>query len=448
VSSLIPIRLINSSSTSLTYVICNHDYSFLEGDKRQSHILKAGHHHFPFHIEMGPSLPSSISTNALGGASVAYKLRAATHRPGLSQNLQATAPVYITRSFTNEALEYRETLEIENTWPDKLMYSIMLPHKAWAAGDSLVAILKFAPIAKGVSVASIVSSLHETTKIYARSGEQEETRSVCTVRHEIIEGRAVEIDSPDKSHDKSRFGRTFSFATDAASVSATPAVSRPASAQGHRPLPGPSTLSNTDYHWEHHTEGNQDAYTNGEFDNHDVVTYVKMHIPPSYPPPAVHSAPYPAPPPHELAGPSQFAFTEALPTYSASGSAPGTPISQPPNPFTDSASSFFSVPHFPSISTTLVTPSHTLEPIVVSHSVHWSIFLRNRDGHTSELRCSLPVIILDGCIRDEARSLSVPTRHLMLSTAGLRLGHHGELGDDAFGHAHHHGHGHGQGGTV
>ncbi|KAF9471719.1 hypothetical protein BDN70DRAFT_909313 [Pholiota conissans] len=181
--------LINNS-TSITYVVCNHDWSFLEGDKRHSRTLKAGRHFFPFHLEIGGTLPSSISTNALGGASVTYKLRASAVRPGLSHNLQANVPVHIVRSFTHEALEYQQTLEIENTWPEKLMYSIMLPHKAWAAGDTLIAVLKFSPISKGVSVASIVSSLQETTKTYARSGAQEDTRIVCSVRHEIVAGRA------------------------------------------------------------------------------------------------------------------------------------------------------------------------------------------------------------------------------------------------------------------
>ncbi|KAF4621109.1 hypothetical protein D9613_000149 [Agrocybe pediades] len=68
--------LINNS-TSITYVICNHDWSFLEhtgSSKRHSRSLKAGKHYFPFNLSIGGSLPSSISTCALGGASVAYKL--------------------------------------------------------------------------------------------------------------------------------------------------------------------------------------------------------------------------------------------------------------------------------------------------------------------------------------------------------------------------------------
>jgi len=30
------------------------------------------------------------------------------------------------------------------------MYAIMLPHKAWAAGDTLAAVFKFNPLSKGL----------------------------------------------------------------------------------------------------------------------------------------------------------------------------------------------------------------------------------------------------------------------------------------------------------
>ncbi|KIK72128.1 hypothetical protein PAXRUDRAFT_181280, partial [Paxillus rubicundulus Ve08.2h10] len=62
----------------------------------------------------------------------------------------------------------------------------------------------------------------------------------------------------------------------------------------------------------------------------------------------------------------------------------------------------------------LATPSHTLEPITVSHRVWWSILMSNLDGHTSELRCSLPLHILHPRLLDEARANSAATRRLLL----------------------------------
>lgn len=47
---------------------------------------------------------------------------------------------------------------MENTWPGKIMYSLTLPHKAWAAGDTIMALVKFAPLAKGVYVNTVYAS--------------------------------------------------------------------------------------------------------------------------------------------------------------------------------------------------------------------------------------------------------------------------------------------------
>ncbi|KAJ3477602.1 hypothetical protein NLJ89_g12408 [Agrocybe chaxingu] len=68
---------------------------------------------------------------------------------------------------------------------------------------------------------------------------------------------------------------------------------------------------------------------------------------------------------------------------------------------------------------TNTTPTHALEPIAISHRVRWAIFIHNADGHTSELRCSLPVHILDGRVLAEARGCSVMTRQMVLGAVGL-----------------------------
>jgi len=308
-------------------------------------------------------LPSSISTTALGGASVAYKLRAVASRPGLSRQLQAIAPVHILRSFTHEALEYQQTLEIENTWPEKMMYAIMVPHKAWAAGDTLAAVFKFSPLVKGVTVQGIVSSLCETTKVYARNGAQEESRVVLTARHEIINGKAIEVDGGTGGSNHSRLWQAFGSAV------------HPSSTQAHG--------------------GCDEQEDVDDYSNRDIVTFIKMTIPPSG---------------HELDSSGSLApnSQSSSPAATSSGFA-----------FTQISASESSSPLLPS--TTIVTPSHSLEPITVSHRMRWSIFLKNRDGHISELRCSLPVVILDGRLLQESREISVQTRRLMLGSAGLGL---------------------------
>jgi hypothetical protein len=50
-------------------------------------------------------------------------------RPALAADLHAKRSVRIIRSLAPEALEFQQTHEIENTWPDKIMYSLSIPHK-------------------------------------------------------------------------------------------------------------------------------------------------------------------------------------------------------------------------------------------------------------------------------------------------------------------------------
>jgi hypothetical protein len=125
-----------------THVLIQHDWAFLNpttvpptpGGKKphaSSHALKAGIHSFPFSMTIEPdtTLPSSIRTWN-NEAHVAYKLRATAVRTGaFSHNFVATKPVVLLRTFTAEALEFTQTLEIENTWPMKVSYSLTLPHK-------------------------------------------------------------------------------------------------------------------------------------------------------------------------------------------------------------------------------------------------------------------------------------------------------------------------------
>lgn len=336
------------SNAPLTYIICTHDWSFLEGEKHRSHTLKAGRHLFPFQLRIGGSLPSTMSTPALGGASIVYKLRAEAVRSGFSQNLHAVLPIPIIRSFAPEALEYQQSLEIENTWPDKLMYSFMVPHKAWAAGDKLTAVVKFVPLTKGVCVLNITSTIHEQTKTYARIGTQENARVVAVAKYEIVGGKAVEVKG-------TRLLRSHS-------------------AGYHTPPTPPSPASEFLHPLHPHHANSSNPSRNGR--SHLSV--------PSSPP-------------------------TTQPDFTASGEGPSSSTFS-----ADDSDNSDVVAHIDIDIPKSVTPSHGLEPVVVTHRIRWDILILNRDGHTSELRCSLPLHLLDYRLLDEAKSCTTATRRLLL----------------------------------
>ncbi|KAJ6485846.1 hypothetical protein C8R45DRAFT_1098599 [Mycena sanguinolenta] len=309
----------SSANPPSTYILCKHNWSFLEGQKKHSYTLKAGRHLFPFQLQVGGSLPRSVITDAFGGASVTYKLRAVAQRTGkFSHNIQAVAPVYLVRSLGSTALEFQQTLDQEHTWVDKLMFSVAIPHSAWAAGDEFVSLMKIAPLVKGVGVLTVTTSLRETTKVFGLSNSL--TRTVASVTHEIIGGRAVEMKEPVDTK-----GKRPQFSLPLSLRSAT--TSRP----------------------------------------------------------------------------------------SSSGSGSSNNVSDSPQPPTDPAQSEDDVVvSLPMRIPQHLTASHPLEPIKVTHQIRWSVIVTNVDGHLSELFCSLPVILLDSQLLNEARAHTRLARQLLI----------------------------------
>ncbi|PCH36047.1 hypothetical protein WOLCODRAFT_108113 [Wolfiporia cocos MD-104 SS10] len=416
------------SSSQLTYLVCNHEWSFLEGNRSHAHTLKAGRHLFPFQLQIGGSLPSSIATTALGGASVQYKLRATAVRGGFAithRDLTATCPITILRGFGPEALEYQQTLEIENTWPEKLMYSIMIPHKAWAAGERVTAVVKFSPLVKGARVLNVTTTINETIKLFARQGTQESTRVVSSTRHDIVDGQALCV---DEQHHRYRIPLLHHSHTVHQTHRQTPSVSTPAS----------PTVHTTHVHH---------AANNGYFP-------APANAPvPSHPPSPLHQTADLAPLTTTTTNSSQSsgvasanALTtlahpssgsgsdESLPSASAPSPSPLPPL--PPAVLVDPVDAALMEPSVDVVTTLNITvplhatPSHSLEPIQVSHRIRWSILIGNMDGHTSELRCSLPLHVLDHSLYDEARAATLHTRRILLGPqdieGGMAVGTHGE----------------------
>ncbi|KAG1725434.1 uncharacterized protein EDB91DRAFT_1168591 [Suillus paluster] len=364
----VPPSLNDPITLSQSFSLCTYDWSFLEGEKRHSHTLKAGKHVFPFSLALGGTLPSSIHLPATNPSSfISYKLRATAVRPGLLHNLTASHPVTIIRSFAQESLEYQQTLEIENTWPEKLMYTIVLPHRAWAAGDTLTALCKFIPLAKGVRVLSILTNLNEIVKIPSRGSSF--TRTVVTSRHEVSHGKL-------KLVSESWYG-----------------IRQPIG-------PGASSIP--------HTPGSEPDLT-------------LRQVPSTSSSSSSHSHPHPT------------AGSSSAPHYPSSSHS----HDEHPDPASDQDTSDLICPLSITLPPTL-PPSHALDPIHISHRIRWSILMSNLDGHTSELRCSLPITILDGRLLSEARAGGRWVRRVVLGdyvqgdgeSVGGGAGIFGEEGDE------------------
>ncbi|KAG8906713.1 hypothetical protein FRB99_006311 [Tulasnella sp. 403] len=295
-------------------VVYAHDWSLLEGTKSHKHTLKAGKHVFPFQLNIDDTFPSSVT---IGSSSIQYRLRATVVRSSLTSNWVAQRPIVILRSFSPEALEFNQTLEIENTWPGKIMYSVMIPHKAFAAGDFIPVSLKFTPLVKGCSVVAIEATVKQYLSIKTKAAVPlQDARTVAKANFVIQEGRAVELSS---SHRLPRPSPNFASGSglSSSSAEADSVTSSPAS---------------------HNLSLGSDDLPRGD---NEIDTSLRL----------------------------------ALPSWA--------------------------------------TPSNMAEPITVHHKVKWSITLSNLDGHTSELRCALPIHVLSNTLLDEARAASHQTRAVL-----------------------------------
>ena len=77
----------------------------------------------------------------------------------------------------------------------------ILPHKAWAAGDHISAVLKFIPLAKGVKVVNVRMGLQEKVKTAWRSSVHEEVRVVCSKKQKLVRGRPSPRRSPSPTEE-------------------------------------------------------------------------------------------------------------------------------------------------------------------------------------------------------------------------------------------------------
>ncbi|KAH7339823.1 hypothetical protein B0J17DRAFT_716820 [Rhizoctonia solani] len=359
-----------------SHVFYTHDWSFLEGERNHKHTIKAGQHVFPFQVQLPSTLPVSCRTYP-GSASIAYKLRATAVRSAFSANFHAFRSLHIMRSFSPEAIEYNQTLEIENTWPGKIMYSFVIPHKAFAAGNDIPILVKFQPMAKGVTVQSIVTSVKEYTSIRWRGIQHQETRTVSTARHVIRNGRAVPADQPTESSTSPLRSRSGSHMN---------------TLNGHG-RSGTNPLTSTSGH------------TSGDVIGHAIS---RLH--------AVSSGVAMA------AG-----IGSAAHSSSASGSAEGhdtQPIAStsrltdsPVDETVDQEVGDEEVDT--SLHITLpgsASPSSIIEPILSLYKVKFSVIISNLDGHTSELRCALPIHVMDPRLAAEVRLATNATHNLLFGS--------------------------------
>lgn len=122
----------------------------VSGSSSHTHQLPVGNHEFPFEVILPGSIDESVE--GVDGAEVLYKMVATVERSRFANNFVAKKHLRIVRTLGPDVLELAQTMSIENTWPDKVQYSISVPAKAIPIGGYTQISFSFTPLLKGLKL--------------------------------------------------------------------------------------------------------------------------------------------------------------------------------------------------------------------------------------------------------------------------------------------------------
>lgn len=150
---------LTSTKVDRTQNILTHQWNMLWGTPGKSSVLEKGNYEFPFELMLPGDTPESFE--GVREASVTYKLKATAARGKLAYDLHAYKHVRLIRTLEPSALEFLHAMSVENIWPNKVEYSIVVPQKAVVFGSEIPLNSRFTPLLKGLELGDITVRLQE-----------------------------------------------------------------------------------------------------------------------------------------------------------------------------------------------------------------------------------------------------------------------------------------------
>lgn len=105
------------------------------------------------------------SVEGIPEASITYHLKATVARGKLAYDLHAKKRLRVIRTLESSALEFLHAMSVENIWPNKVEYSVVIPQKAVVFGTSIPLETRFTPLLKGLKIGDITCRLMEVHEI-------------------------------------------------------------------------------------------------------------------------------------------------------------------------------------------------------------------------------------------------------------------------------------------
>ncbi|KAK2074652.1 hypothetical protein P8C59_008843 [Phyllachora maydis] len=122
--------------------------------------LPAGNYEWPFDLMLPGGTTESVE--GLPQASITYKLKATVARGKLAYDFHAYKRLRVIRTLESSALEFLHAMSVENIWPNKVEYSIVIPQKAVVFGSTIPLETRFTPLLKGLELGDVNIKLVET----------------------------------------------------------------------------------------------------------------------------------------------------------------------------------------------------------------------------------------------------------------------------------------------
>ncbi|KAI4143628.1 MAG: hypothetical protein LQ341_002867, partial [Variospora aurantia] len=176
----------DSSHAKKDEVFVRHTWEFLNTGSRRGETLPAGNYEWPFDYILPGHTPESVE--GLQGSWIIYRMKATVERGILAQNILARKHVRIVRTLDTAALELFHEMAVDNTWANKIDYTLSTPTKAVIFGTTVQVDFRIASLLKGLKIGEVSLKISETQDVTIDTRRQGK-RSKIRVTRDIAEDK-------------------------------------------------------------------------------------------------------------------------------------------------------------------------------------------------------------------------------------------------------------------
>ncbi|KAL7787476.1 hypothetical protein V8C37DRAFT_390456 [Trichoderma ceciliae] len=175
-----------------TTTILDHKWPAFIGTHGKSMTLPTGNYEYPFEYNLPGDTAESVE--GIPEASITYRLKATVSRGKFAYDLHAYKHLRIIRTLEPGALEFLHAMSVENIWPNKIEYSIVIPQKAVVFGGTINMEMRFTPLLKGLELGDITAKMVEIRDCFVQGAtglnmrEHRVERDVATWKFAVDRG--------------------------------------------------------------------------------------------------------------------------------------------------------------------------------------------------------------------------------------------------------------------